>query len=69
MKSAIAQLDFSVDVTCPYCEKEQDITRYDHENTINKAIFNNRWHDLEGYLHVCEFNECGAVFKIEKVEY
>lgn len=69
MKSAMAQLDFSVDVDCPYCGESQDIAKDDADHIVRNAIFNNNWQDLEGYEHICEFKGCGETFLIEKVEY
>lgn len=66
VKSEIAYLSFSLDVTCPYCEKDEDISDDDSDGIIARAIFNNNWHELEGYEVTCT---CGETFLIEKVEY
>jgi ssDNA-binding Zn-finger/Zn-ribbon topoisomerase 1 len=61
-----AQLRWSLDVECPKCEGEVDLSEGD-DGTYSVPIFNNKWDDLEGEHAVCP--HCDHEFRIKKVEY
>ena len=67
MRNPIAYLDWSVDVECPACKEEFDLTDHDDDRVVASAIFNNNWDALKGYEAICE--HCQHEFKIESVEY
>lgn len=69
MSHPIAYLNWSLDVECPKCGDENDLSRHKHdpEYTIAQAIFNNAWGRLAGWEVTCE--HCGHEFSINSVEY
>lgn len=64
---ACATLSWSLDVECPLCHLNNDLSNDDDDGIVAKAIFNNRWDDLVGEIFTCQ--ECGAEFKLSEVEY
>ena len=67
MKKAIASLVWSLDIECPHCGNNIDLSNNDSDGIYSMPIFNNRWKDLLDKEVECL--ECEGVFKIEKVEY
>lgn len=70
LKRATAFLDYSIDTTCPHCNKDIDIVEMesnsgDHE--ISNKVFNNQWSSLEGWTVTCP--HCDLDFELEKLEY
>lgn len=59
-----AFLSWSLDIECPHCGEEFDISDIESFGT---AIFSNQWSDLFGELVTCE--HCGHEFEIEGVEH
>lgn len=66
MEKAPATMSFSLDIICPKCGNEIDLTDCDNDGVYTTPIFNNKWDDLKGELVECE---CGAEFQISEVEY
>ena len=62
-----ALLDWSLNIDCPKCGNENDISRNDDDNIISNAIFNNKWDELKGYEAKCYM--CGHDFIVDEVEY
>lgn len=64
-----AQLDWSLYVYCPKCERGNDLAdpQHDTDHDIARHIFSNAWGKLDGWEVTCE--GCGHEFKIKKVEY
>jgi hypothetical protein len=50
MKKAVAALDWSLYIKCPYCNGRFDLSESDsdYDGMLSKAIFNNTWGDLIG---------------------
>ncbi len=47
LKSADLTVCYSLDIDCPYCGAELDLSDQDDENgCFSSPIFNNRWEDL-----------------------
>jgi C4-type Zn-finger protein len=70
MKKAIAQLEFSILIECPWCTEEIDLANYyltDECQIIAKYIFNNKWEKLVDYELTCPC--CDQKFLMEKLEY
>lgn len=67
MTAPTAYLSWSLDIECPACKEEFDLTTNDEDRIVARAIFHNVWEELEGYEAVCI--NCQHEFKIEKVEY
>ncbi|MDY0251443.1 MAG: hypothetical protein RBR45_15565 [Pseudomonas sp.] len=67
MKSSKALLWWSLDVKCPHCGQEYDLSVDDADNRFSHAIFNNDWNDLRGEEVTCP--NCEEDFQIEEVEY
>lgn len=63
----LAILSWSLDVECPKCRADIDLTDIDDEGYVSMAIFNNKWDDLEGLEVECP--ECEHEFMISGVEY
>lgn len=68
-QAPIAQLDWSLHVECPKCEKGNELadSKHDPESEIANHIFMNEWDGLNDWEVTCE--HCGHEFTIEKVEY
>ena len=69
MSDPVASLDWSLHVSCPKCNHENNIAKSEHdtESRIAHYIFSNDWDKLNGWEVQCE--QCQHEFKIEKVEY
>lgn len=67
MRAVRAYLSYSVDTKCPYCGENVDIAENDDDYIVAKAIFNNNWGKLKGYVKQCP--HCEKEFQIEEVEY
>jgi len=69
MKSAELTVSFSLEIGCPYCDIDLDLSiyPYDEDGEYSIPIFNNRWNDLTGKDVEC--SHCGNSFKISSVEY
>ena len=67
MKSAEANLTWSLVIECPYCKADIDLVDYDDDGIFSGAIFNNRWDDIKGAEAHCP--DCSMDFEISKVEY
>lgn len=66
-KTAEAILEFSIYVTCPYCEEVFDVTNQDDDHSITAAIFTNKWDRVKGCLVICV--ACDKEFTISEVVY
>jgi hypothetical protein len=68
MERVNAVLDWSLNVECPKCKQDIDLAKVERneDGQYSRAIFNNKWHDLEGEEVECS---CGNIFKIKEVEY
>ena len=62
----MATLTWSLDVECPQCKKEIDLTDQDDESYFSGAIFNNHWASLKGETVYCE--DCDDEFLLSGVE-
>lgn len=67
MKSAKATVEWSLNIDCPHCGREHDLSQDDDDGIISKAIFNNKWEELAGTQIEC--SKCRLTFFIEEVEY
>lgn len=67
MKEASAQISWSLDIECPECEIEFDLSEFDSDNLFGNAIFENRWEDVKGQEVCCP--ECNSEFKVKEIEY
>ena len=65
----VAILNWSLHVTCPQCDKSNDLSdpEHDTEHDIARHIFTNAWDELKGWEVECQ--HCAHEFTIEKVEY
>ena len=59
MKKATANLKWSLFVMCPHCEYAFDLAS-DNNDSIIKAIFNNKWDDIK--IVTCP--DCEMEFKV-----
>lgn len=66
-KTAGVILDFSLYVTCPYCEDTFDVTDQDDQHFIQIAIFTNAWDRVKGRLVICP--RCDKEFTLSGVTY
>ena len=65
MKKAEAIVSWSLDVECPYCGSDIDLTDQDDDGCFSKPIFNNQWDELVGVeVHCCD---CSRDFTISEV--
>lgn len=60
-----AQLNFSIDVECPRCNEDFDLT--DSYLDDLGCVFTNRWEELIGFEVVCP--HCAYEFAIDGLEY
>jgi len=70
MKTAIAFLDWSLDVDCPHCGENVDLVRLERDggdNSIATRIFTNNWDALKGWDVECP--NCKHDFTLDHVEY
>ena len=69
MKKAIANLDWSLFIECPYCNVDMDLADadIDYDYMFSKAIFYNEWENLKDIEVECSF--CDQTFLIEEVIY
>jgi hypothetical protein len=65
--SNTAYLDWSLNIDCPKCGNENDISAPDDDAIVSNAIFHNNWDALKGFDVVC--NMCGHDFVVDCVEY
>jgi hypothetical protein len=63
---SIVSLSYTLDIECPSCSKEIDLTDQDCEGHYTTPIFNNRWDDLKGDIVQCDY--CDHEFEITGVE-
>lgn len=62
-----ACVEWSLEIKCPYCNTEFDLSDDDSDGVYANAIFNNNWDSLHGNGVSCI--ECGREFAIDSVEY
>ena len=64
-----AYLDWSLNVECPNCGEEIDLSKspHDDDGCFAGPIFNNNWDHLKNAEVLC--TECEHEFEIEQVEY
>lgn len=67
MKKAKAQLWWSLDIKCPHCGQEFDLSNDDADGNISGPIFSNDWEKLKDEDVTCP--ACEKEFQIEEVEY
>lgn len=69
IKSVEASLDFSLYAECPYCQYNNDLAGYPHdeEGCFSIPLFNNKWDEIKGHEVTCDC--CEQMFTISKVEY
>jgi len=67
MKKATVHLDFSLSITCPSCDHDNDLASFDDAADYHVPIFNNRWDDLVGVVFEC--SNCERPVEILKVVY
>lgn len=70
----VAQVDYSVNVTCPHCDKSIDLISdddglYDDDNIVSRQFFKNNkdgWEDMD-----IEFtcHHCDGEFVLDELEY
>ncbi|HHL33862.1 MAG TPA: hypothetical protein ENJ30_05800 [Desulfobulbaceae bacterium] len=66
LKSTDLIVRYSLDIDCPYCGAELDLSDQDDENgRFSSPIFNNRWEDLVGDSVKCP--DCAKEFIISNV--
>jgi len=66
LKSADLLVCYSLDIDCPYCGAELDLSDQDDgDGFFSSPIFNNRWEDLVGETVNCP--DCEKEFIIENV--
>ena len=63
----IANFNWSLDVHCPKCDREIDLTDQDDDGYFSGHLFNNAWSELEGATVYCE--DCDDEFLLSGVEY
>jgi phage FluMu protein Com len=63
----IAELYWSLHMTCPKCKRFFDLTVKDDDQIFFNAIFNSRWEDLTGIDIECP--QCKHKFVLDGVEY
>lgn len=63
----IAYLEYCVNVNCPECGWETDISQDDEDAIVANAIFNNNWDSLKGFDVTC--SHCSLEFTLDSVEY
>jgi len=66
MKSAEMVVSWSLDVECPYCGADVDLSTQDDDSCFSKPIFNNDWDAIVGMEGNCP--DCSEDFTISKVE-
>jgi len=66
MKSAEMIVTWSLDVECPYCHADMDLSDQDNDGCFSTPIFNNQWDDVVGMEAHCP--DCSKDFTISKVE-
>jgi len=66
-KRSMATLRWSLDMECPKCKTDIDLSINDDDCVYSMAIFNNKWDDLVGEEIVCE--KCGHVFLLDGIFY
>lgn len=62
-----AFLVWSLNVDCPKCGNENDISNNDDDQVVSNAIFHNNWDALKGYEVACCM--CGHDFIMDEIEY
>ena len=65
--SNIVLLSFSLDVQCPECEHDFDVSDQDDENVISGLVFTNRWEEIKGHSATCP--SCDHKFILDGIEY
>ena len=64
----IACLSWSLDVECPGCKKDIDLSDCDTDDfSIARRIFTNEWDKLQGHEITCP--HCTHEFALDSVEY
>lgn len=64
----IATLTYTVDIECPKCKKEIDLTENnDDDGQISFPLFNNRWDDAQGVSVTCD--HCDHDFELDGMRY
>ncbi len=48
LKNVDVLVSYSLDVECPYCEREYDLCDQDDDGVFTTPIFNNIWDELKG---------------------
>lgn len=66
MKGADLIVNFSLDIVCPYCKHDIDLSYHDDDHIYTGTIFNNRWDDLINEEIECP--KCDKIFVILSVE-
>jgi len=64
---SMATLGWSLDMECPKCKVDIDLSIDDDDCVYSRAIFNNKWDDLIGEEIVCK--KCGHVFELGGITY
>jgi phage FluMu protein Com len=67
IKAATAILNASLDVECPYCDKDINFFDHDEDGIYTRPIFNNKWDDLKGMDVTCP--HCDSEFVLDDVEF
>ena len=65
MENVEALLNASLDISCPYCNRDIDLFLIDDNDYIMKSIFNNKWNDLRGEEIICQ--DCGTNMVISDI--
>lgn len=67
MKSSTVQFDYTMYVSCPYCDTDMDLVDQDDDGVYSSKIFTNKWDELKG--EACYCKHCDNIFLIEEVVY
>ncbi|CAM0047791.1 hypothetical protein VPHK394_0067 [Vibrio phage K394] len=70
----IAQVDYSVNITCPHCDRSIDLIsddncNYDDDSVVSRQFFTNSrdgWEDI-GLEFTC--HHCDGEFELDSLEY
>lgn len=63
----IAYVDWSLDVECPNCKENVELSKQDDENSIARKLFSNQWDKIVGWEATCPY--CKHEFIVDKVDY
>ena len=67
LKSADLLIKYGLEIDCPNCGSELDLSDHDEDQRFSGPIFNHRWEEVEGKSVFCP--DCDKDFTISNVHF